>query len=235
MRSVPRETGEIGKQIHQLVQGFRTWGITMGEDQRQCFSIYLEELLSWNQRINLISRKDTRNIALHHFLDSLSILSCLEISQGALTVDIGTGAGFPGLPLKICRPDILLTLVESTRKKTLFLQHITERLALSGVEIVRERAEDLSRRKKFQKKYDFVLARAVTPLPFMVVISLPFLKKGGRFIAYKGGDIEEEIQTTVSELPALAGRLEERIEVNVPISNKKRQLIIITKVNEGKE
>ena len=230
MTDVPRETGDVDGQIRQLRRGCTALGIKLDTQQAEMFSEYVEQILTWNQRINLISRREVKHIALHHLLDSLSLLSHTEIPLGAKVIDVGTGAGFPGLPIKICRPDLKLTLVESVRKKVLFLKHVSESLKLPDVTILHERAEDLSRRPICQNTYDVVVSRAVSRLRSLVVLCLPFLRPGGKFIAYKGGTIEEELQEVLPVLPALSGKFERGVEVELPISHKKRQHIIFTKV-----
>ena len=231
MKDFSRETRNADRQIQQLVQYCTALGVTLEKQQSKQFSSYLEELLVWNKRMNLISRRDTDNVALHHFLDSLSLLPYIEIPNRASVIDIGAGAGFPGLPLKICRPDILLTLVESTRKRALFLQHMHKRLDVSNVKIVQSRAEDLNRKEEYQNQYDFALVRALSRLKDLVLMCLPFLKPGGLFVAYKGGNVEDEVREALPELPRLFGRLEKRVEILLPLSHKKRQLIVFKKVS----
>ena len=231
MNTVPRETRKIEGQINQLTRGCLALGFELKEEEIQNFAVYLKEILVWNRRINLVSRQDTDNIALFHFVDSLSLLPVVKVVPGTKMMDIGSGAGFPGLPLKICRQDLNLTLVESRRKRSLFLKHVVETLALKGVTIITKRAEDLNRQALFQDKYDIVVARAVTQLLPLVHLCLPFLNQGGRFVAYKGGAMEEEIQEMLPQVLTLGGRLERTEEITLPISNKKRQLIIIKKVS----
>lgn len=230
MNTVPRETIQVERQIEQLVKGCRTLGFELEEEEKQNFSRYLKEILSWNRRINLISRQDTDNIASLHFLDSLSLLPRIEIPPGARVLDVGSGAGFPGLPLKICRQDLHLSLVESTRKKCLFLKHVVETLSLENVTILRERAEDLNTKASFQNRYDMAVSRAVSHLQALVPLCLPFVKPGGLFVAYKGGLVEAELQEAMPRLLSLGSQLEKTEEVLLPPSKKKRQLVIIKKL-----
>lgn len=212
-----------------MVEGCSALGIILSEEKRSRFASYLGEILVWNRRMNLVSRREVNSISLHHFLDSVSPLSHVPMPRGAELIDVGPGAGFPGLPLKICRPDLRLTLVESTRKKALFLRHISEKLGLSEVTILCQRAERLNREGPFQNRYDVAVARAVARLRFLVCLCLPFLRTGGRFVAFKGGDIEEELEEALPELPSLSGRLERSVEIVLPISSKKRKLLVFTK------
>ncbi|UCE19057.1 MAG: 16S rRNA (guanine(527)-N(7))-methyltransferase RsmG [Gemmatimonadota bacterium] len=232
MKGVSRETFDVDKQIQQLAEGCSAFGITLGGERKRKFCDYLEELLEWNRRVNLVSRQDTENIALHHFLDSLSFLPNIEIPQEARMIDVGTGAGFPGIPLKICCPDLRLTLVESTRKKVLFLKHIIDTLRLSGVSVLHERAEALHQDSKYRDNFDIVVARAVSPLRSLTLLCLPFLKPGGKFVAYKGGDVRGELREARLELSKISGRFEREIDVFLPLSNRKRQLIVFTKAHK---
>ena len=230
MKDVSRETCREEKQVQHLTKGCSELGIPLSAEIKGKICNYLQELIIWNRRINLISRQDTDNIALHHFLDSLSLLPHVEIPMGAKMIDVGTGAGFPGVPLKICRSDLRLTLVESVRKKVLFLKHLVEHLSLSEVSVLHERAEALHGKSKHQNHYDVAVARAVSPLKSLILLCLPFLKPGGIFVAYKGGDVREELREAASEAPYVGGRLEREIEIVLPISKKKRQLIVFKKV-----
>ena len=233
MTGVSRETCGVENQIHQLTKGCSALGIPLSRESKRKFSQYLEELLLWNRRINLVSRRNTDNIALHHFLDSLSLLPNIDIPSGARIIDVGTGSGFPGIPLKICRPDLRLTLVESTRKKVLFLKHIIESLQFSEVSVLHKRAEALNSEPEYLNNFDMAIARAVSPLPSLTSLCLPFLRPGGKFVAYKGGDIEEELRNAMLKLPSVSGRFERKIEVLVPLSNKKRQLLVFARNKRG--
>jgi 16S rRNA (guanine527-N7)-methyltransferase len=230
MSSVPRETLHLEKQIDQLVEGCKNFGLQLNEIEVQNFTKYLELILRWNQRMNLISRRDTENIALFHFLDSLSILAYTNIPTGAKMIDVGSGAGFPGLPLKVCRPDVRLTLVESIRKKVLFLTHVVDTLSLEDVTILKERAEILINNGSYRCAYDIVVSRAVSHLRSLVPLCLPFLKPGGMFVAFKGGSVETELQEARSEIRSYGSRIERREEILLPISQKRRQLVIMKKL-----
>ncbi|OGC04644.1 16S rRNA (guanine(527)-N(7))-methyltransferase RsmG [candidate division WOR-1 bacterium RIFOXYA12_FULL_43_27] len=151
------------------------------------FEKYIEELLLWNKKFNLTSITDPKEIKIKHFEDSLSILQAIDLTNQSV-VDIGSGAGFPGIPLKLARPGILLTLIEATRKKTEFLNHIVKTLGLSGVVVVWGRAETL--KNKYAEKFDVAVARAVAKLPELIKLAFPLLKPGGILIAQKGPNVE---------------------------------------------
>ena len=221
----------VDRQMLQLVEGCSDLGVSLDEGALDRFARYMRELLAWNRRINLLSRQDENRIALAHFLDSLSLLPNVNLPPGAEVIDIGAGAGFPGLPLKICRPDLRLTLVESIRKKALFLRHISSLLELRDVLILSDRAETLNQRKPFQKRYDLSVARAVAKLKILVALALPFLKEGGQFVAFKCGDMEGELRETLRHLSALSCRFAGSVDILLPISLKERRLFIFRRTN----
>jgi len=168
-------------------------GFSLKKRQKEQFYQYRSELLKWNSKINLISRKSENKID-HHFLESLSPLFVINFSEKTYcVVDIGTGAGFPGIPLKIMFPSIKLTLVDSSRKKTNFLQKIISILELKQISILCARVENLCLDQNQVDLYDFAVCRAVGRLKLLVSYSYPLLKKGGSLIAIKGGELEDEL------------------------------------------
>ncbi len=230
MKTVPRETPGIDGQIRDLVNGCAEMGLSLGDEQIGMFSRYLTELLAWNKRVNLVSRRNADRIAVNHFLDSLSLLGEVHLPPGAALMDVGSGAGLPGLPLKIVRADISLVLVEATQKKALFLKHVTGLLGLPATQVLPSRAEELQDETSLLDQFDVVVARAVASLEDLVKICFPFLKKGGCFVAFKGGDVAEEIAEVLPELPGISGDLLKNIEIVLPISHKRRRLLLFTKL-----
>ena len=180
------------------------------------FNLYLKELLEWNKKFNLTSLTDPEEIKVRHFEDSLSILKAVELSDQSV-VDIGAGAGFPGIPLKIARPNIKLTLIEATRKKVEFLKHLISVLDLKDTEAVWGRAEELT---QYFGKFDVAVARAVAKLPTLIKYCLPYLRPGGVFIAQKGEEVEDEVA---------AAHINPRI-VKVTVGGIKRSLVVIDKL-----
>ncbi|MFA4904911.1 MAG: 16S rRNA (guanine(527)-N(7))-methyltransferase RsmG [Candidatus Margulisiibacteriota bacterium] len=180
------------------------------------FNLYLNELLKWNRKFNLTAITDPEEIKVRHFEDSLSVLQAVELTDQKV-VDIGAGAGFPGIPLKIARPNIKLTLIEATRKKVEFLKHLIAALELKDAEAVWGRAEDLP---QYFGKFDVAVARAVAKLPILIKYCLPYLKPGGVFIAQKQDQVEEE---------AVALKVKYRI-VKVMVGGVKRSLVVIGKL-----
>jgi len=158
------------------------------------FSLYLKELSSWNKRINLISRKkDKPEDIYRHFLDSLLVFKAAQVPQSLKILDLGSGAGFPGIPMKIIREDLNIVMVESMRKKVLFLKKMIELLGLKEIAVLQERVEDLQSLPEFKEGFDFVTAKAFGKLKETVLISYPFLKEGGVLVAFKGSSYRREI------------------------------------------
>jgi len=187
------------------------------------FERYKEELIKWNNKFNLTAITDPQEIEIKHFKDSLSILEAVGLKDQSVA-DVGTGAGFPGIPLKIVCPNIKLTLIEATKKKTEFLKHIVNILGLKEVEIVWGRAEELKGRK-----FDVVLARAVAKLPKLATYCLPLVKPGGVFIAMKNQNIENELAEAQKAIKALGGKIKEVKNVKIGDPAILRALVIIEK------
>lgn len=215
--------------LQDLRAGARELGVMTSDAQLHSFQRYLELLLEWNKRVNLISRKDESRIITHHFLDSLSGLSVLPNKERLRVVEIGAGAGLPGLPLKICRPDIDLTLIESVRMKSLFLAHAVKALGLTDVTVLRERAERLAESGQLPGIYDVAVARAVGSLALLVSLAFPLLKPGGMLVAYKGPDPAAEIQTTLEGTAGLTAQHVDTKCITLPVSRLKRTLVLVAK------
>jgi len=210
--------------MEKLIVGARKLGLGLNETQIQQFVTYYRELIEWNQRINLTGVTDYEEVQVKHFMDSLTVnlaigrtqIPALRPHPAALkVVDIGTGAGFPGVPLKIMLPDISLTLIESTGKKTLFLEHVREVLKLTGVDIITARSEDVAHLEEHRSRYDVVLARAVAALPTLLELTLPFCKIGGIIIAQKQAQAKTEIGEAARAARLLGGRLKEVVDIRV--------------------
>ncbi len=219
--------------MEKLKAGALKLGLHLTPGQLEKFEIYYQELVDWNQRINLTSITDYEDVQVKHFLDSLTIIPAtepLDNEQKLNVIDIGTGAGLPGIALKIVLSDISLVLVEATVKKTKFLRHVVDRLGLEDVEIAVGRAEEIAYGSKYREKFDLVLSRAVAVLPALVELTLPFCVVGGRFIAQKKGDIEREIEQSRKVITIMGGSLREVKPIELEEPDDKRYLVIIDKI-----
>ena len=217
-----------------LAQSALELGLSLDASQLQQFEAYYRELADWNERMNLTSVIDYDEVQVKHFLDSLTLLPALNggMRSDARLVDVGAGAGFPGLPLKLACPDIRLTLVESTGKKANFLRHVVETLGLSDVEVLTGRAEELAHRPELRGDFDVTLARGLARLPTMLEYTLPFTRRGGVIAAWKhGGErLEAELESAQRALQALGGSVKTIYPVTATGLTDNRVVMIIEKV-----
>jgi 16S rRNA (guanine527-N7)-methyltransferase len=207
-------------------------GLRLSSQQRSAFDWYARELQAWNKKFNLTAITEPIQIEVKHFLDSLSCLLIPELRPPAKVMDIGTGAGFPGLPIKIVFPGFDLKLVESIGKKADFCRHVVEGLSLDGVEILHARAEDVGRDPGQRSAYDWVLARAVAPLPTLLEYVLPLLKLEGRAVLQKGDRAPSEVQGSSKALKLLGGEVEALVPVELPRVPETRYLVSLRKCAE---
>jgi 16S rRNA (guanine527-N7)-methyltransferase len=213
-----------------LLHGAKQFHLSLTQTQLNAFEQYSQELIAWNQKVNLTRIIEPEEIAVKHFLDSLSVCQALpDLPPDFSIIDVGSGAGFPGLPLKIVLPDIQLTLLESTGKKTAFLQHIVDILNLTGITVLTARAEEASQQPTHRERYDVAVARAVSVLPILAEYTLPFVKVGGVVIVQKGQHPAEEVKTAANALGILGGQIRQILPVTVPGLNAERHLLIIDK------
>jgi 16S rRNA (guanine527-N7)-methyltransferase len=199
---------------------------------RQVISLitYEKELLEWNQKFNLTAIRDVESIRTKHFLDSLSCVLAWKATPPNRLIDVGTGAGFPGVPLKILYPNLKLTLVESVGKKAMFCQHIVGVLGLEHVDVIQARAEDLGQDAHHREKYDWAVARAVANLNVLSEYLMPLVKVGGTMLAQKGESGPAEAQSAEPAMKLLGGKLRQLIPVNLPGVADDRYLILVDKV-----
>lgn len=213
---------------NQMLQ--RLLGLRLTPAQLDALTLYERELLDWNTRFNLTAIRKTEDVHIKHFLDSLTCLQAMRESPGERLIDVGTGAGFPGIPLKIILPRLQLTLVESVGKKADFCRHMVGMLELQGVEIVQERAEVIGQLPAYRERYDWAVARAVAILPVLAEYLLPLVRVGGNMLAMKGESGPAEAHTAERALRILGGHLRQLLPVTLPGVSEERYLIIIDKI-----
>ncbi len=217
--------------MERLVTWARTWlGLHISPAQADAFRRYLQALQTWNQRFNLTAIREPEAILAKHFLDSLSVLTVTGCLDGQRVVDVGAGAGFPGLPLKILCPAMRLTVVESVAKKAAFCRHVADTLALDGVTVLAERAESVGRQAAHREAYDWALARAVARLPILAEYLLPLVRLGGAMVAQKGETAVAEAQEAQDSLALLGGALEKIHPLTLPGIAETRYLVLVRKV-----
>ena len=223
-----------------ICEASRASGVELTEGQTQQFVRYAELLIEWNQKFNLTAITNIEGIATKHFADSLTLVPVLngliadlqqnhqfEVQQ---MLDLGTGAGFPGLPIKIVLPNLKVTLMDSTGKKVMFCQTVIDDLKLSGIRALNGRAEEAAHDPLHREKYDLVVARAVAPLVTLVEYLLPFVRVGGLCVAMKGSDSEAELAQAQGAISKLGGSVAVLHPIQLPNSNDKRALIVIHKI-----
>lgn len=212
----------------EFAEIFNKETLPVSEEQYGQFKKYAALLVEWNQKMNLTAITDKHGITVKHFLDSVLPLKFLDIPHGASLIDVGTGAGFPGLPLKIMRPDIKLTLLDSLNKRVNFLSEVCKALGLD-VPCVHARAEEFGRNENYREKYDFAAARAVAPMPVLTEYCLPYVKVGGTFAALKGRN--ESFKESENAVKILGGEISGATEYSLPDGDG-RTLICVRKIKE---
>lgn len=205
-------------------------GVRLRRSQIAALSLYERELVDWNTRFNLTAIRDPQEIYIKHFLDSLTCLMALRETPPDRLIDIGTGAGFPGIPIKVFYPKMQLTLVESVGKKAEFCRHVVHMLDLQGVEVIQERAEVLGQDPIYRERFNWAVARAVAILPVLAEYLLPLVRVGGSMLAMKGESALAEAHSAERALGMLGGHLRQLIPVTLPGVAEERYLVVIDKV-----
>ena len=221
--------------MRRLIEGASKLGIELDARQVDRFELYYRELIEWSEKTNLTAITDYSSVQVKHFLDSLTIVLALPEKEMQKPdfhiVDVGTGAGFPGVPLKIVFPRPRLVLIEPTTKKTDFLRHLISKLELGDIEVLNIRAEEAAHLPLYREQFDLALSRAVAPLPTLVELTLPFCRIGRRFVAQKKGEIEQEISRADKAIGAMGGKLGQIKKIELEEFNDARYLIIIDKMH----
>lgn len=216
--------------IKNLLQNYiKDYKITLTENQYEQFQKYFELLAEWNEKMNLTAITDESGVALKHFADSLSLLNFVDIPQNSSLADVGTGAGFPGVVLKIARPDIKLTLIDSLNKRLVFLNEVCSQLGIDA-ELIHSRAEDGARDEKLRESFDFAVSRAVARMNILSEYCLPYVKVGGAFCAMKGAQANEEFKESLNAINTLGGKLEKKYFFELPENGGERAIAVVRKV-----
>jgi len=219
----------MNPEIALLRSALAEWEINIDDERLGMFNRYMELLLEWNEKMNLTAITDPEKIVIDHFIDSISPLKLNIIKNGQYVIDVGTGAGFPGLPLKIMMPEIKIVLLDSLSKRIKFLERVIEDLQLKELQIIHGRAEEYGQKEEFREKFDVVVSRAVAPLRVLTEFCIPFAKIDGYLISYKGPAADDELiqaQNAFKELKVDKVKIE---EVDIPYSERQHKLVIIQK------
>ena len=211
--------------LKEYAAGF---GVTLDTAQLDAFDRYAALLVEWNAKMNLTAITEPQEIVIKHFVDSLSLLSLCPIPQGARLVDVGTGAGFPSVPLKIARPDLHLTLLDSLNKRITFLQELSQSLGQDN-ECIHARAEEVGRSPVYREKYDMAVSRAVARLYELSEYCLPYIQVGGIFIPYKSGEIDDEVEQSKKAVRILGGNIKDIMKFELPGTDIHRSFVLIHK------
>ena len=246
-QQVSRVTNTIGRLVKEvfcfllkddeniLIDGAQRLGINLHKEQIKKFSRYLELLVQWNQKINLTSLKTPREIIIKHFLDSISCIKIINKyidTEEISVIDVGAGAGFPGIPIKIICPSVKLSLLEARNKKSMFLEKVTDEMNFQKVKILNGRAEIFGKGADHRERYDIAISRAVARLSVLSEYCLPLVRVGGLFVAQKGRSYEEEIDKALKAVQLLGGELIGVENVRIPFINQERYLLVIKKIKD---
>ncbi len=213
----------------EFIEALKDKGISLTKEQLNQFERYYEVLVEWNEKMNLTNITEKKEVYLKHFYDSISLSFYEDLSKVNRLCDVGAGAGFPSIPLKICYPHLNVTIVDSLKKRITFLEYLKGELNLKELQFVHTRAEDIGRDKAYRESFDLVTARAVARTNVLSEYCLPLVKVNGKFIAMKGAQVEEELREAKNAINTLGAKVKDNISFTLPIEKSDRSIIIIEK------
>ncbi|MRH44401.1 16S rRNA (guanine(527)-N(7))-methyltransferase RsmG [Aquibacillus halophilus] len=219
-------------EVNTFLNVLKEHGIELSEKQIKQFDIYFKTLVEWNEKMNLTAITDKEEVYEKHFYDSITASFYYDFSKEISVCDVGAGAGFPSIPLKICFPNIKVTIVDSLQKRITFLNHLANQLELTGVSFYHDRAELFGKNEKFREKFDVVMARAVARMTVLCELCIPLCKTKGTFIAMKGPNLEEEMKDSKMALKLLGGERNQVHTFQLPNDNGERSIALIRKVRK---
>ncbi|MFX3674330.1 MAG: 16S rRNA (guanine(527)-N(7))-methyltransferase RsmG [Paenisporosarcina sp.] len=214
----------------QFIEALKVKGIELSAEQIHQFKQYFDILVEWNLKMNLTAITDFQSVYLKHFYDSISMAFYVDFTKKHSVCDVGAGAGFPSIPLKICFPQLKITIVDSLNKRIQFLNHLSEKLNLSDVNFVHARAEEFGQNPLYREKFDIVTARAVARLSVLAELCIPLVKKGGKFVAMKAAAAQDELSDAKKALTTLGADKKEEFSFVLPVENSERSLFVFDKI-----
>ena len=227
-----KETGEKVADTEILTKGCQAFGISVTERQTEQFLAYYDLLIEWNKVMNLTAITEFEEVMSKHFVDSCALGKAVELDGKKRLLDVGTGAGFPGIPLKIICPELEVVLLDSLNKRVKFLNEVIERLGLTGITAIHGRAEDIAKQKEYRGSFDLVVSRAVANLSSLSEYCIPFVKTGGLFVPYKSGSVDLELSEAEKAIKVLGGEYRDTVRFTLPDTDIDRTLVVIGKVKE---